>query len=150
MARHSAINAVANAVVATLNVASLRALCPGGVYRNRPTAQTPPFVSVGPCSETPDDAFGANYGAVVMVPVHVVTSGADAQGESRAATILDMVLALLDEPAAWPALVGWTVRQVAWAGTEIGPDEYLLTLTGDPSGIEGVATFAVTVTATGG
>jgi len=147
MVRHSAINAVAEVVVAVLNVPALRALCPGGVYRNRPTAQTPPFVSVGPCSEVADDALGTHYGAVVTVPIHVITSGADANGESRAITILDQVMALVDEPATWPAVPGWTVRQVLWAGTQIGPDENLLMLTGDPSGIDGVATFAVQVTA---
>ena len=127
MARHSAINAVADAVVATLNVASLRALCPGGVYRNRPTAQTPPFVSVGPCSEGPADAFGLTYGAVVTVPVSVVTSGSDANGESRAVTILDAVMALIDEPVSWPALTGWTVTLVEWQETRVAaPDQFVM------------------------
>lgn len=146
MARHSAINAVAEAVVTALNVAALRALCQGGVYRNRPQAQTPPFISVGPCSEQPDDAFGTHYGAIVTVPIHVITSGADANGESRAAGVLDKVLELIDEPSVL-TVVGWTVHNMAWLGTTIGPDENLLMLTGDPSGIEGVATFAVQVTA---
>jgi hypothetical protein len=123
MARHSAINVVAEAVVATLNVAALRTLCPGGVYRNRPTAQTPPYVSVGPCSEQPDDAYGTHYGAVVTVPVRVVVSGADANGESRAVTILDKVMSLLDEPAVRSAATGWSVLLVNWTESRIDTAE---------------------------
>jgi len=144
MARRSAINAVANAFKAALNVSALNTLAPGGVYRGRPQAQQPPLVSIGPCTEQPSDSFGINYGALVTVPVHVLTSGVDADGESRCAEILDKVMELLDEPAALTP-TGWTVRQVSWAGTQIGPDEGLMMLTGDPTGIDGVATFVVTV-----
>jgi len=145
MARRSAINPVAEAVVVALNVPALRAapLASGGVYRNRPTAQQPPFVSVGPCSEGPDDAFGLNYGAIVTVPVHAITNGTDAGGESRCAAILDKVMELLDEPATITA-TGWTIRQVVWRGTSIGADENLLMM-GDPAGLDGVATFEFTV-----
>lgn len=118
MARHSAINAVADAVVATLNTPALRALCPGGVYRNRPQAQAPPYVSIGPCSEEPDDAFGTFYGSIVTVPTRVVTSGMDANGESRAVSILDKVAELLDEPAVLTAVSGWSVGMVSWVGTQ--------------------------------
>ena len=139
MARRSAINAVAEAVVTALDVAAVRALCPGGVYRNRPQAQTPPYLSVGPCHEGPLDAFGTSYGAVVTVPVSVVLSGADANGESRAITILDKVTELLDEPVAYPTLSGWTLTMVEWVETRIiqtdelligeGPAPYLGTAT---------------------
>ena len=144
MARHSAINVVADAVAVALNVASLRALAPGGVYRNRPTAQQPPFVSVGPCSEVPDDAMGTHYGAIVTVPIHAITSGADANGESRCVSILDKVMELVDEPATL-TIAGWTLRQVLWRSTSIGGDENLLAMTGDPTGIDGIATFEFTV-----
>jgi hypothetical protein len=143
MARHSAINPVAEAVVTALNVASLRALAPGGVYRNRPTAQQPPFVSVGPCSESADDAFGLHYGAIVMLPIHAITNGTDGNGESRCAGILDKVMELVDEPGTVTA-TGWTIRQVRWVGTSIGADENLLMM-GDPTGIDGVVTFEFTV-----
>lgn len=119
MARHSAINAVAEAVVAVLNVPALRTLCQGGVYRNRPQAQTPPFISVGPCSESPDDRMGLNYAHVVTVPIRVVLTGADANGESRAITILDKVMELLDEPAVLGAVTGWSLGLVNWAETRI-------------------------------
>lgn len=141
MARKSAINAVAEAVVATLNVPSLRALCQGGVYRNRPTAQTPPYLSVGPCAEEPDDAMGLHYGAIVTVPVRVVLSGADANGESRAITILDTVMALLDEPAVLTAVTGWSVGLVDWAETRIEFTDLGLTDAGVESGYVGTATF---------
>jgi len=144
MARRSAINAVAEAFKTAINVSALIALAPGGVYRNRPQAQTPPFVSIGPCTEQPSDSFGTNYGALVTVPVHVITAGTDDNGESRCVTILDKVMELLDEPASITP-TGWTVRQVSWLGTQIGMDENLLAMTGDPSGIDGVATFVVTV-----
>lgn len=119
MARHSAINAVAEAVVTALTVPALRTLCQGGVYRNKPTAQTPPYVSVGPCSEQPDDRMGLNYAHVVTVPVRVVLSGADANGESRAITILDKAMELLDEPAILGAVTGWSVGLVNWVETRI-------------------------------
>jgi hypothetical protein len=146
MARRSAINAVADGVKAALDVAALRAqaLAPGGVYRGRPNAQRPPFVSIGPCSEVPYDAMGLNYGAIVTVPIHAITNGTDANGESRCASILDKVMELLDEPSTVTA-TGYTVRQKLWMGTTIGPDENLLVLTGDPSGSDGVATFEFTV-----
>lgn len=119
MARHSAINAVAEAVVTALNVSAVRTLCQGGVYRNRPQAQAPPYISVGPCSEVPDDRMGMNYAHIVTVPVRVVTSGADGNGESRAITILDKVMELLDEPAVLGAVTGWSVGLVNWAETRI-------------------------------
>ncbi|HAM57576.1 MAG TPA: hypothetical protein DCQ64_20065 [Candidatus Rokubacteria bacterium] len=144
MARRSAINAVAAAVQVTLDVQALRALAPGGVYRNRPLAQVPPFVSVGPCSEGPSDAFGWHYGAVVVVPVHVITSGADANGESRAVTILDVVMELLDDEEHL-AVSGWQVMLINWVGTRIGPAENLLALETDPGGLDGVAEFQIQV-----
>jgi hypothetical protein len=145
MARHSAINAVANAVLTTLNVASLRALCPGGVYRNRPTAQTTPYVSLGPCREVGEDVFGVTYGAIVTVPVRVFTSSADADGESRVVTILDAAMALLDEPATWAAVTGWTVTLVDWQGTEIAE---LDSLDEGGPGYLGISVFAVHVSVT--
>jgi len=145
MARRSAINAVANAVLTTLNVASLRALCPGGVYRNRPTAQTTPYVSLGPCREVGEDAFGVTYGAIVTVPVRVFTSSADADGESRVVTILDAAMALLDEPATWAAVTGWTVTLVDWQGTEIAE---LDSLDEGGPGYLGISVFAVHVSVT--
>jgi hypothetical protein len=143
MARKSAINPVADGFVVALNVAAIRALCPGGVYRGRPAAQSPPLISVGPCSEVAVDAFGTNYGSMVTVPVHVITSGADKDGESRAVTIMDSVLSLLDEPVTITA-TGWTVRQVEWLGTQVQADQGLMMLTGETTGIDAVATFAVT------
>jgi hypothetical protein len=146
MARKSAINAVADAMLAALNVASLRAWASGGVYRGRPNAQTPPFVSIGPNSETPDDCFGTHYGAVVTVPIHAITSGQDADGDDRCADILNQIITLLDEPSVL-TVTGWTVQNVRWVGTQISGDENLLLLTGDPTGIDGVATFEIQVKA---
>ena len=140
MARHSAINVVADAVVAALNVTSIRALCPGGVYRNRPTAQTTPYLSIGPCSEQPDDRMGTHYAHIVTVPVRVVTSGADANGESRAIGILDAAMALLDEPVAAPTLTGWTIGMVRWVETRIEFTDLSLDGTGE-LGYIGTATF---------
>lgn len=116
MARRSAINAVADAVLAALNVASLRALCPGGVYRSLIPAQTPPYVIVGPCSEIPDDHMGFGYGSVVTVPVRVTQVAGDAVSEDRAVDIIDAALTLLDEPTAL-AVTGWTRTQTLWTGT---------------------------------
>lgn len=117
MARKSAINAVADAVLAALNVPSLRALCPGGVYRSLIPAQTPPYVIVGPCSEIPDDHMGFGYGSIVTVPVRVTQVAGDAVSEDRAIDIVDKALALLDEPASL-TVTGWTVSQVNWTGTQ--------------------------------
>jgi hypothetical protein len=116
MARHSAINAVADAVVAALNVPAFRALCPGGVYRNLRPNQTPPYCVVGPCSEEPDDMLGYGYGAALSVPVTVVQMDADAVPEARAVTIIDQAMTLLDEPASW-TITGWLARGVEWQGT---------------------------------
>jgi hypothetical protein len=113
MARKSAINAVANGVRATLNSASFQSLCAGGVYRGIPLAQKPPFASVGPCTERPWDACGAEYGAEVTVPVRVVTSGQDADGESRAADIIDAVIDLLDLRGSI-TVPGWQVCEIWW------------------------------------
>jgi hypothetical protein len=146
MARHSAINPVAEAVVTALNVASLRALAPGGVYRNRPTAQQPPFVSVGPCHEEPDDTMG-RYGAIVTVPIHALTTGADANGESRCAGILEQIVALIEPPAVL-TVTGLTVRYVKYLSMGIGSDDRLLATTGDASGIDGVAQFEIAVWST--
>lgn len=140
MARRSAINAVADAVATTLNVAALRALCPGGVYRNRPLAQTAPYVSLGPSSEEPDDRMGLNYAHIVTLPVRVVTSGADANGESRVITILDKVMELLDEPATAPTVTGWSVGMVRWLGTAVEFTDLSLDGAGD-LGYVGTATF---------
>lgn len=140
MARRSAINPVAVGVFAAINTPALRALCPGGVYRARPTAQVAPWCSVGPCEETPADYMGLHYGAVVGVPVKVYISGADADGESRAVTILDKAMELLDEPASVTA-TGWTVMGVEYVGAR--PEPYAF-----EDGSEGyamTATFAITV-----
>ncbi len=145
MARHSAINAVAEAVVTALNVAAVRALCSGGVYRNRPQAQTPPYLSVGPCSEIPDDRMGTHYAHIVTVPVRVLTSGADANGESRAITILDAVMALLDEPVTAPTITGWTIGMVRWVETRIEFTDLSLDGAGE-MGYLGTATFEYLVT----
>jgi hypothetical protein len=142
MARASAINAVATALVTALNVPSVRALGPGGVYRNRPTAQTPPYISLGPSEETPADFMGTFYGSVVTVPIRVVTSGADADGESRALTILDACLARLDEPVAL-TVTGWTVMGVSWIGTRV---DVLLYEDGS-EGYAATGTVAITVRA---
>lgn len=107
MARKSAINAVADAVVATLNVSAMLTLCPGGIYRGRPNAQEPPYISVTVPSSVPDDAFGWNLGAVLTIMVKAVTSGADANGSSRANTIIDKAMELLDE-ASHLSMTGWT------------------------------------------
>jgi hypothetical protein len=147
MARRSAINAVADAVLAKLNVSSVTALCPGGVYRNRPTAQTSPFLSVGPCSEQPNDRMGTHYAHIVTVPVRVVTSGADANGESRAIGILDKVMELLDEPAAPPTVSGWTVGMVRWVDTRIEFTDLSLDGAGE-LGYVGTATFEYLVAQT--
>lgn len=117
MARKSAINAAADAVLAALNVASVRTLCPGGVYRSSLPAQTPPYVVVGPCSELPDDCLGLGYGSVVTVPVRVTQVAGDAVSEDRAVDIVNQALSLLDEPAAL-SVPGWTVSQVNWTGTQ--------------------------------
>lgn len=122
MARESAVNAVVDAVVATLNVAAFRALCPGGVYRNRPSAQTAPFCSVRATEEKPYDTFGTNYGSLVTVDVRVVISGADAGGDSRAWTVTDAAQELLDDRA-HIAPTGWTVDRVSWVssrGEDVG------------------------------
>ena len=84
--------------------------------------------------------MGLNYGAVVTVPVKVYTSGADADGESRAVTIIDKAMELLDEPAS-VTVTGWTVLGVDWVDTRPEPYAY-------DDGSEGyatVATFAITV-----
>ena len=117
MARRSAINAVADAILAALNVPSLRALCPGGVYRSLIPAQTPPYVVIGPCSESPDDCLGLGYGSVVTVPIRVTQVAGDAVSEDRAVDIVNQALALLDEPATL-TVTGWTVGQVNWTGTQ--------------------------------
>jgi hypothetical protein len=121
MARRSAINPVADAVVVALNVTTLRALAPGGVSRNRPANQVPPYVSLGPCSEVAADAAGTNYGADVTVPVRVITGGDAANGESRAASILDEAMRLLDLRTSL-TVTGWQVLDIWWRGNRIAED----------------------------
>jgi len=117
MARASAIPAVAAAVLEALNVATVRALCGGGhVSRNRHREDGPPYVSIGPCAEGPDDALGVHYGAVVEVPIHITTSGADADGDERGAQIANAIMAILDEPTTL-TVPGWTLRMQEWVGT---------------------------------
>lgn len=116
MARASAMNAVAAAVLTALNVSSVRALCPGGVSRARQRKGAPPYVTIGPHGETPDDALGTGYGAVVTSEIHVITSGEDADGDARALGIVDAIVALLDEPVAL-SVSGWSVRMVEYAGS---------------------------------
>lgn len=140
MARHSAITAVASAVVTALNVAAVRAVAPGGVHRNRPPNQPPPYVMVGPCSETPWDASGPNRGAAVRVPVTVKTSGQQAAGEAQAVAIADVVMSLLDVRTAI-AVTGWTVCDIWWQGTAVNEDPQDDGL----MGYAAVATFVVQV-----
>jgi len=116
MARVFAADAVAAAVLTALNVSSIRTLCQGGVSRHR-RQQAPPYVTIGPCSEDPDDTFGTSgYGSVVEIPIHVITSGQEDQGDQRALTVASAIAALLDEPVAL-SLSGWTLRMTEWAGT---------------------------------
>jgi hypothetical protein len=116
MARASAVNAVATAVLTATNVSSVRTLCQGGVSRNRHRKGAPPYVSIGPCSEEPDDALGTGYRSIVHVPLHVITSGEDVDGDSRASAIASALMALIDEPASL-TVTGWAVRQVRWVST---------------------------------
>lgn len=140
--RASAINAVSAAIVTTLNVAALRTLCPGGVYRGVPLAQTPPYLSVGRCAERPMDAFARTFGSAVTVQLRVETSGADPDGESRAAAILSKALELLDD-VAHLSVTGWTVHQVAWEQTVMDTVDY-------PDGTVGyVGTATITVVVRG-
>ena len=141
--RASAINAVSTAVVTTLNVADLRALCPGGVYRGVPLAQTPPFLSVGRCTERPWDTFARYFGSEVLVQLRVETSGADPDGESRAAGILSKALELLDD-VTHLSVAGWTVHQVAWESTVMDVVEY----PDGTTGYVGTATLRVVVRGT--
>jgi hypothetical protein len=116
MARTFAANSVATAVMAAINVSAIQTLCQGGVSRHR-RQQAPPYVSIGPCAEEPDDTFGtAGYGSVVEVPIHIITSGEDANGDARALTIASAIAALLDEPVAL-TVTGWSVRMVEWVET---------------------------------
>ena len=95
MGRTLALSAVVDAITSALNVASIRTLCPGGVYRSMPVAQSLPYLSVGDrCTERPWNAAGTNYGSEVSVSVRVETSGADADGHKRAVTILSAALLL--------------------------------------------------------
>lgn len=141
-ARGSAVNAVANAILTALNVASIRAVCPAGAYRNRPAAQTPPYLSIGRCIERPWDTFG-KYGSQVETQIRVETSGAESGGDGRAATILSHVLALLDDTTDL-TLSGWTVHQMRW-------DETVMDTVAYPDGqvnYEGTVTLTVFVRAT--
>jgi hypothetical protein len=117
MARVEPCNPVAEAVVAALNVSSVRALCPGGVSRSRQRPGAPPFVHVDVEGDEPDDALGTNgYGSVVTVALHTITSGVDADGNSRAMEIKGAAVALLDEPAAL-TVTGFAVRMTNYTGT---------------------------------
>lgn len=111
MARSSATNAVAAGVMAALNVASLRVLAPGGVYRGRPPAQLPPYVMIGHCGEESWSSIGTHYGAEVRVPVVAVISGQDANGCERAGTIIDHVINLLELRTSI-TVEGWDVADV--------------------------------------
>jgi hypothetical protein len=117
MARASAINPVASGVLGVLNVPSIRALCPGGVSRNRHRDGAPPFIAIGPCREEQIDGMGLGYGALVEVPIHVITGGLDTDGEARGVEIADAVMALLDEPAAVP-VTGYQNALAEWVGTD--------------------------------
>lgn len=136
--RASAIDAVSAAIVAVLNVAALRALCPNGVHRGIPRVPSPPFVSVGRCVERPWDTFAKSFGSLVTVQIRVETSGADDSGESRAATILSKVLELLDD-VTHLAVTGWTVHQLAWNETTMD------TMTFADGGVGYVGTATITV-----
>lgn len=115
MARVFAADTVAAAVLTAVNVSSIRTLCQGGVSRHR-RQQAPPYITIGPCSEEPDDAMGHGYGSVVEVPIHVITSGQEEHGDSRALTVASAIAALLDEPVSL-SLTGWALRMTEWAGT---------------------------------
>jgi hypothetical protein len=141
MARRSAINPIANAVLAMLNVASVRALCPGGVFRNRPKTPSPPYMAIGPCSERPTDNFGTNYGVVVIVPVSVLSPGFEGDGETRAVAALDEVMRILDEPSTYPTASGWSVRMIDWQETTVSEVEDLAT--SDVLGYQATAIFAI-------
>lgn len=122
MARKSAINGVAGAVFTALNVAAVRTLCPGGVYRNEPLAQTTPYMSIGPCRETPWNAAGTYYGSEVTVPVRVVTNNQEPNGDSRASVILDAVLPLL-ETRGTLSVSGWAIGDVWWIGNDLTQEQ---------------------------
>jgi hypothetical protein len=76
-----------------------------------------------------------------MVPVRVVTSGADANGESRAITILDTVMELLDAEG-HVSPTGWAVTLLNWLGTTVDTGELELA---DLGAYVATATFEITV-----
>lgn len=123
MGRQLATSAVKAAVLAALNVASVRTLCPGGVYRGVPTAQAPPFLVIGRTRETPWNAGGTHYGSEVSVQVRVDTSGVDPDGDKRATTILSEVMDLL-EVRSDLTVTGWTVCDIWWMDTETDQVQY--------------------------
>lgn len=118
MGRTLALDAVEAGVLTALNVAAIRTLCPGGVYRGVPLAQAYPYLSIGPSRETPWNTAGTNYGSEVTVQVKCLTSGADPNGASRAATILSAALDLL-ELRGDLTVSGWTVCDVWWRDTSM-------------------------------
>jgi hypothetical protein len=141
--RYSAINAVSDAIVTALNVPAVRTLCPGGVYRGLTAAQTPPVLYVGRCTERPWDTFGKSFGSLVTAQIRCETSGADANGESRAAGILSKCLELLDD-VTHLTVTGWTVHQIAWNDTTMDTIAY----SDGGLGYVGTATITVAVRST--
>jgi hypothetical protein len=68
--------------------------------------------------------LGYGYQSVVEVPLHVITSGEDVDGDSRASAIASALMALLDEPATL-TVTGWTVRMKEWVGTRTEVVQFL-------------------------
>jgi hypothetical protein len=139
--RADAVNPVAAAVLARVNVPAVRALAPGGVSRNRVRRGGPPFIMIGPSQAGPDDAMGAAWGAVVDVPVHVITAGDDIDGESKGQAIAAAVVALVTDPATPLVVAGFAVRSVAWGGTTCAP----VAFADDFVGYDTAATLTITV-----
>lgn len=117
MGRTLATSAVCDAMKTALDVAAVRTLCPGGVYRGMPLAQSLPYLSVGDrCVERPWNAAGTHYGSEVSVSVRVETNGTNADGHKRALTILSAALDRL-EVRGDLTVTGWTVCDTWWIET---------------------------------
>jgi hypothetical protein len=106
MAHASAGPAVMPAVLAALNVASLRALASGGVRKSQPRGLArPPYLWLQLQTEARWDCMG-KAGKRLTVSVHVVTQAPD---DDEAMAIVSQVVALLHEAPL--AVTGWELNK---------------------------------------
>jgi hypothetical protein len=91
----SAIDAVADAVIAALNVSGFTAVCPT-VGTALPQAAALPCARVSDFTETPNDTAG-KHGRTLTFAIHIYAPGTTTQGAlKQGATILNQAIALLD------------------------------------------------------